>query len=229
MASVQAEVDTNRIFFRVNAVKKTKNRVNDSKKLDSAAPAYITYYPGEPYYYSSGGAGVKLEVINRAVVSALGCGDQRLLQLSGKSVSSLRMMRLSRDARDGPSSKSRPEQDRFGIFKTGEGEEEAEESHPIMDKVEIKFSSPLDEFPEITLDCRVEIVGSDVIGGLLDMVDQGLICDPPPAWVTKLSTAGSNTFTLNTDGARVGHGHEAGVGGGRDCDVESVLSTATWL
>ena len=228
VASVQAEVDTNRIWFRVATVKKTKDRVKDSKKLDTSAPVYIAYYPGEPYYYSSTSAGPKLQVISQAVVSALGCGGERLLQLSGKNVSSLRKMRLGRDARDGPSSKSRPEQGRFNIFNT---ESQVEETLPLLDKLEIKFRGPLQEFPGLSLDCRVEVVGSDVIGGLMDMVDQGLISDPPPAWLSNLSTAGRNTLTLNTAGAaQVGHTAAGDEGGGDgDWDRESVLSTATWV
>ena len=110
LASVQADVDSDRIWLRVVAVKKTKNRVKDNQSLEKASPVYIAYYPGEPYYYMTGRRSG--EVIRQAMVTALGCQGDRLLSLEGKSVSSLRMMRLGRDGRDGPSIKSRPENDR---------------------------------------------------------------------------------------------------------------------
>lgn len=112
LANVQADVDSNRIWMRVTTARKTKNRVKDKQKLENASPMYIAYYPGEPYYYMAGGVKAGAEATRQAMVTALGCQGDRMLALEGKSVTSLRMMRLGRDGRDGPSSKSRPENDR---------------------------------------------------------------------------------------------------------------------
>ena len=67
-------------------------------------------------------------------------------------------------------------------------------------------------------------MGSDVIGGLMGMMEDGIICEPAPAWVTNLSTAGRNSFRLNSVG-----GVEVGAGGPRQMDTESVLSRATFM
>ena len=63
------------------------------------------------------------------------------------------------------------------------------------------------------MNAALEVTGSDVIGGLKELVDQGII-DPCPPWVSNLSTAGRNRFDL-VDGGR------AAV---RDADLESVVS-----
>ena len=63
------------------------------------------------------------------------------------------------------------------------------------------------------MNATLEVVGGDVIGGLMDLVDQGII-DPCPPWVSNLATAGRNRFDL-VDGGR------ATV---RDADLESVVS-----
>ena len=33
------------------------------------------------------------------------------------------------------------------------------------------------------LHCTITIAGEDVIGGVQDMVETGIICSPPPDWV----------------------------------------------
>ena len=66
----------------------------------------------------------------------------------------------------------------------------------------------------------MEIAGSDVIGGLHDMVTDGLISDPPPRWLANLSTAGTNKLRLGSSGRAE-----------RQFDNESMISRATtaWL
>ena len=104
---------------------------------------------------------------------------------------------------------------RFHIFDDNQSQEVTASSHPVLDKVHLTFSKQVPEIPGLTLDCRVDIVGSDVISGLQDLVDDGFIAnDPPPKWVAGLGTAGRNTFRLS----------EGDTGQERQLDMESILS-----
>ena len=104
---------------------------------------------------------------------------------------------------------------RFHIFDDNQSQEMTVPSHPVLDKVQLTFSKQVPEIPGLTLDCRVDIAGSDVISGLQDLVDDGFIAnDPPPKWVAGLGTAGRNTFRLS----------EGDTGQERQLDMESVLS-----
>ena len=100
-----------------------------------------------------------------------------------------------------------------------------ETSHPILDKMTLHISQQLEDVG-IKLDCRVDIAGSDLIGGLHDLMDEGIIDnDPAPAWITNLDTAGRNTFRLRGPGP----GSVLGAGGAeRAWDQESLLSRAAW-
>ena len=53
---------------------------------------------------------------------------------------------------------------RFTIFNSEDSQEEAADSapHPILDSAKIEFSAPVEEFG-LSLDCKVEIFGSDVM------------------------------------------------------------------
>ena len=62
----------------------------------------------------------------------------------------------------------------------------------------------------------LETVGQDVIGGLMDLVELGIIDKPAPMWVANLPTAGRNKFHL------VKGGRAATVG--RDFDRGSLVS-----
>ena len=96
-----------------------------------------------------------------------------------------------------------------------------ETAHPILDKMTLHISKQLEDVG-IKLDCRVDIAGSDLIGGLYDMIDDGIIdSDPVPTWITNLDTAGRNTFKLK----------QQDVTGAteRAWDQESILSRAAWL
>ena len=104
---------------------------------------------------------------------------------------------------------------RFHIFDDNQSQEMTVPSHPVLDKVHLTFSKQVPEIPGLTLDCRVDIAGSDIISGLLDLVAEGVVAnDPPPKWVTDLGTAGRNTFNLS----------EGTTGQERQLDIESVLS-----
>ena len=103
-----------------------------------------------------------------------------------------------------------------------------ETTHPILDKMTLHISQQLEDVG-IKLDCRVDIAGSDLIGGLYDMMDEGMIdSDPAPAWITSLDTAGRNTLRLKGQGP--GPGSVLGAGGAEKAwDQESILSRAAWL
>ena len=98
-SGVQTEVDGGRIWFRVTCTKWTRDRWTDDRKLEAAAPLFLAYYPGEPYFYTKSSA---KEAVRAALVTVLGCAGARQLQLSGRDVGSLRRLRQGRDARDGP-------------------------------------------------------------------------------------------------------------------------------
>ena len=53
MSNVQTEAWDDSIWFRVAAVKKTKNRVRDQERLERGRSHQLVYYPGEPYLYSA--------------------------------------------------------------------------------------------------------------------------------------------------------------------------------
>ena len=97
MASIQTEADGSRVWARVTAVKTSKDKNKDRKKLEEKTrPSYLVYYPGEPYLYTNNMA----DTVISALVSGLGCEYSSELELSGKCVASLRNLRLGRDARD---------------------------------------------------------------------------------------------------------------------------------
>ena len=88
---------------------------------------------------------------------------------------------------------------RFHIFDDNQSQEMTVPSHPVLDKVHLTFRKPVPEIPGLTLDCRVDIVGSDVFSGLQDLVDEGVIAnDPPPKWVADLHVWSLATFRLGT-------------------------------
>ena len=220
LENVQTEVDNDRIWMRVAITKRSKDKFKDKARLEKAKAVFIVYYPGEPYFYAVKSIS---DVITDALVSALGCQGQRRIDLTGKSVGSLRRIRLGRDARDGPSVKARTNQDRFSVFDDRDHLDQEPPSHPKLDAVTLNITKNLDE-EGTKLSCRIEIVGDDVIGGLEDMVQEGVISYPPPDWVANLSTAGRNKFRLKTGRARGGGGN---IGGDRQMDELSVISRAT--
>ena len=97
LASIQTEADGSRVWARVTAVKTSKDKYKDRKKLEKARTSYLVYYPGEPYLYT---ITHMADTVISALVSGLGCENSRKLELSGKCVASLRNLRLGRDARD---------------------------------------------------------------------------------------------------------------------------------
>jgi len=220
LENVQTEVDNDRIWMRVAITKRSKDKIKDKARLEKSKAVFLVYYPGEAYFYAVKSVS---DVVTDALVSALGCQGQRRIDLTGKSVASLRRIRLGRDARDGPSSKARTNHDRFSVFDDRDQLDQEQVSHPVLDAVTLNITKNLDD-KGTKLSCRIEIVGDDVIGGLDDMVDDGIISYPPPDWVTNLSTAGRNKFRLNTGRARGGH-----LGGERQMDEMSVLSRATTI
>jgi len=226
-ASVQTEVDNNRIWFRIAFVKKLKDRIKTSQKLEKSPGKFVVYYPGEPYFYATKSIH---DVVRTALSSCLGCERVRPIQLHGKEIASLRRLRLGRDARARDTSSAKTEDHRFTVFdQTSRINKDMEEtSHPILDKMTLHISKQLEDVG-IKLDCRVDIAGSDLIGGLHDLMDEGIIdSEPAPAWITNLDTAGRSTFRLQGPGP--GPGSVLGAGGAeRAWDQESLLSRAAWL
>ena len=51
------------------------------------------------------------------------------------------------------------------------------------------------------LHCTITITGEDVIGGVQDMVETGIICSPPPDWV---GVPLWDTFLILSDISRFG-------------------------
>ena len=219
-----------------------KDGIKTSQALEVRKPTFAVYYPGEPYFYSSKSAP---DIVRTALASSLGCEGVRLLQLNGSDIASLRRIRLSRDARVRDSGNDMTETDRyplsvtdirldfylirFTVFDQVQRDNEGSEGtqHPILDKVTLHMSKQLEDVG-INLNCRMDIVGSDLIGGLDDMMDEGIIdSDPAPAWITNLATAGRNNFKLKSQ--EQGPGSVLGGGPERAWDQESVLSRAAWL
>ena len=97
LASIQTEGADSRVWVRLTSVKTSKDKHKDRKKLEKARASYVAYYPGEPYLYTITHMD---DIIVSALVSGLGCRGSKKLELSGKSVASLRSLRLGRDARD---------------------------------------------------------------------------------------------------------------------------------
>lgn len=225
-ADVQTEAIDSRIWFRIACVKKMKDGIKTSQALEVRKPTFAVYYPGEPYFYSSKSAP---DIVRSALASSLGCEGVRLLQLNGSDIASLRRIRLSRDARVRDSGNDMTETDRFTVFDQVQRDNEGSEGtqHPILDKVTLHMSKQLEDVG-INLNCRMDIVGADLIGGLNDMMDEGIIdSDPAPAWITNLATAGRNNFKLKSQ--EQGPGSVLGGGPERAWDQESVLSRAAWL
>jgi len=226
-ASVQTEADDNRIWFRISYLKKLKDRIKTAQQLEKKRSWFVVYYPGEPYFYS--GKGLQ-DVVRTALSSCLGCEGVRPIQLHGKEIASLRRLRLGRDARARDTANTKTDDDRFTVFdQASRANKDSEETtHPILDKMTLHISKQLEDVG-IKLDCRVDIAGSDLIGGLYDMMDEGMIdSDPAPAWITSLDTAGRNTLRLK--GPDPGPGSVLGAGGAeRAWDQESILSRAAWL
>ena len=133
MAAIQTEGVDNRIWVRTASVKASKNKEKDKKKLENTRPAFIVHYPGEPYFYSTGNLS---EVLQSALVACLGCEEARKLELSGKCLTSLRNLRLGKDARDGQArQEGRTVPDRFSVLNK-EAEAGAEQtSHPKLETV----------------------------------------------------------------------------------------------
>jgi hypothetical protein len=96
-SSVQAETRDDRIWLRVAMIKRTKNKLNDLVKLETAPVSLVVYFPGEPYFYSAPGLEAEL---GEALCACLGCDGWEQHNLSGRLVDNLRMQ-LGRDVRGG--------------------------------------------------------------------------------------------------------------------------------
>jgi len=213
ICSIQTEVDSNRIMISVAATKKLKDRMKTQQMLEKSPTKFIAYYPGEPYLYFGSS---NTNHIQSALASCLGCEEMVPLDLKGKCISSLRKIRLGRDAKDDPKLRDGLNLDRFSVLQTETQPVDHQENYPILESVSVSYSQIIEEIG-IKLDCQVNVAGSDVIGGLHDMVSEGIISDPPPVWISKLSTAGTNKIKL-----------KPGDGGQRKKapDEESVISRA---
>jgi len=213
LAAIQTEGDASRVWVRVASVKTSKDKYKDRKKLEKVRPSYVVYYPGEPYLYT---ITHMADIVISALVSGIGCPSSRKLELSGKCVASLRTLRLGRDARKGEMrlAQDRNLNDRFSVFNK-EMEAAREQDLPKLERVTLDVT-PGDS-AKTKLHCTITIAGEDVIGGVQDMVETGIICSPPPDWVRNLATAGTNKFKL-----------KAQTSVSRDDDLESVLSKA-WV
>jgi len=191
ICSIQTEVDANRIMISVAATRKLKDRLKGQEILEKSPTKFIAYYPGEPYLYIGSHF---TNHIQSALASCLGCEEIVPLDLKGKCISSLRKIRLGRDAKDDPKLRDGLHMDRFSVLQT-ETQPADQVNYPILESVTVTYSQIIEEIG-IKLDCQVNVAGSDVIGGLHDMVSENIISDPPPVWVSKLSTAGTNKIKL---------------------------------
>lgn len=216
---VQTETASDRIWFRIVLVKKSKDRKKDQEKMKKSRATMLAYFPGEPYFYAP--KNHKTE-IGDALVSCLGCSSYTELPLSGKHIDSLRRLRLGRDGRQGPSLADHT-LDRFGLF-SSEDMGPTATSYPILDKILVKYDSVFkgcEELPDPSLmdgkslNASLEISGTDVINGLRGLVEAGVVNNPPPKWVSNVATAGRSSFNLVDGGRAVPQ---------RDWDNESVMS-----
>ena len=136
MASIQTEADGSRVWARVTAVKTSKDKYKDRKKLEKTRPSYLVYYPGEPYLYT---ITHMADIVISALVSGLGCESSRKLELSGKCVASLRNLRLGRDARDDEMrpAENRKHADRFSVFNQEMEAAPEQTDHPKLERVSL--------------------------------------------------------------------------------------------
>jgi len=211
LAGVQTEAEEDRIWFRITTTRKTKDRAKDNERLYKAKPTLVVYYPGEPYFYSVLNMS---EDLSMALAMCMGSKESKELPLTGRCVTSLRRLRLGRDGRDGPTHKAKMDKERFTVLGVQQ-EESHKEEQPKLDKVTVSCEMELEGSGDM-LGMTLEVVGQDVIGGLLDLVELGIIDKPAPKWVANLPTAGRNKFHL------VEGGRAATLG--RDFDRGSVLS-----
>jgi len=157
------------------------------------------------------------------VSRCVGAEDWEALPLTGRCVASLRRLRLARDAREGPGSKAEPCRDRFAIVAEEEQDVEvavtAVAAPPNLDRVEVTCSAEQQQ-GDVRIDFGLEVVGPDVIRGLQELSELGIVSSqPPPACLQNLVTAGRNKFNLL----------EGGRAAGREADQESNLSRITQL
>ena len=195
LPDVQVEAREDRIWLRIALVKLTKNRSKDKSKLEAARPAYLVYFPGEPYFY---GVPSLREDIGTALAGCLGCGGWEALPLEGKHVDGLRRMRLGRDARDGPV-KAKQSRDRFGMVG---GAAEAPRPQPLIEKGtwsrvdefqggdHLRQSNLMEEGTMVKM--SMVVAGKDIVAGLQNLVNEGVLIQPTPQWLTNFATAGRN-------------------------------------
>jgi len=210
MAGVQTEAEEDRIWFRITTTRKTKNRAKDMERLYKAKPTLVVYYPGEPYYYSAQNLADDLTL---SLARCVGAKESKELPLTGRCVASLRRLRLGRDGRYGPTDKARLDNERFTVMGRDEGESQKEEL-PKLDKVTVSCEMELEGTGDM-LGMTMEVVGQDVIGGLMDLVELGIIDKPAPMWVANLPTAGRNKFHLVEGGraATAGRDYDSVISG----------------
>ena len=133
LASIQTEGDDNRIWVRIALVKASKRKEKDKKKLETARPVFVAHYPGEPYFYSTGNLS---DVLQSALVACLGSEEAIQLDLSGKCLTSLRNLRLGKDAREGEArQEARTAPDRFSVLNKETEAEVGQTSHPKLETV----------------------------------------------------------------------------------------------
>ena len=208
VAGVQTEAEEDRIWFRITTTRKTKDRMKDMERVYKAKPTLVVYYPGEPYFYSVPNM---MADLSSSLSRCLGCKDSKELPLGGRCVASLRRLRLGRDGRDGPTDKARLDMDRFTVVGTGEEGMAVSDQQPKLDKVTVSCEMELEGTGE-KLGMTLEAVGQDVIGGLMDLVELGIIDKPAPMWVANLPTAGRNKFHLVEGGRAATLGRELEIG-----------------
>lgn len=217
---VQTETASDRIWFRIVLVKKSKDRRKDQEKMKKSRATMLAYFPGEPYFYAP--KNHKTE-IGDALVTCLRCSSYTELPLSGKHIDSLRRLRLGRDGRQGPSLADHTI-DRFSLFPSEDTGPTATTSYPILDRIVVNYDSVFrgcEELPDASLmegkslNAGLEIFGSDVIGGLRGLVEAGIVNNPPPKWISNVATAGRSRFNLVDGGRAVPP---------RDWDNESAMS-----
>ena len=134
LASIQTEGAGSRVWVRITSVKTSKDKHKDRKKLEKTRPSYVVYYPGETYLYT---ISHMADILVSALASGLGCEGSKKLELSGKSVASLRSLRLGRDAREDemrPAEESK-HSNRFSVFNREQEAAQEPKDHPKLERV----------------------------------------------------------------------------------------------
>ena len=86
---------------------------------------------------------------------------------------------------------ARLDMDMFTLVGTGEEGMAVSDQQPKLDNIMVSYEMELEGTGE-KLGMTLEAVAQGVIGGLMDLVELGIIDRPNPMWLANLPTAGRN-------------------------------------